>query len=301
MRIGIIGGSGIGDRLAARLMAGGMETVRHVVETPWGPPSDAVITGRWEGVHGGGVDVALLSRHGVGHVFPPHQVPYRANIWALKSLGVTHLLATGAVGSLRESIRPGDLVLCDQFIDRTDGRVRTFFDHGAVHVEFADPCCGVMRRWLGDAARGLAGTTVHERGVQVVIQGPSFSTRAEASMHRAWGADVVGMKALPEARLAREAEMAYALVALPTDDDCWRERGGVADVDSLLAEIRANLARASDAAYALIEAALADASVLASTLSAAHDALAHAIWSDRARMDRGEIERLGLLWGRCFD
>src|SRR5262249_7449393 len=157
-------------------------------------------------------------------VLNPAAVPARANIFALKMLGCTHLVASGATGSLRERIRPGDLVICDQAIDKTDGRPRTFYEHAAVHVEFAEPFCPVMRDWLLSEARTLANIGVQDGGCYVCIEGPAFPTRAESLMHRRWGGDVVGMTMLPEARLAREAEMAYALIALPTDDDCWRPR-----------------------------------------------------------------------------
>ncbi len=296
MKIGIIGGTGIGERLLDEL---GHENIeRHDVETPWGAPSDAIVTAEWEWGEGERVGVALLNRHGPGHRYPPHRVPYRANVFALKALGVTHVLSTGAVGSLREGIRPGELVLCDQFLDRTVSRARTFYDEEAVHIEFADPCCPVMRGWLLQASRRVA-VTLHERGVHVVIEGPSFSTRAEAHMHRALGADVVGMTAMPEARLVREAEMAYALLTLPTDDDCWRPRP-VEDPGSLLSEIRANLDRASESAFALISSALADVTLLRSTPSPAHTALEHAIWSAGSEISSARRTALHPLWGRVL-
>ena len=302
MRIAIIGGSGLDELLTA---AGLVESPRVVEpQTPFGVPSSAITIGR---ARGSGVEVAFLKRHGEGHRISPHRVPSRANIFALKSLGVTHLIATGAVGSLREDIHPGDLVVCDQLIDRTTGagtrgQERTFFDRAAVHVEFADPCCPVMRAWLIGAGASISragGSTVHDRGTCVVIDGPAFSTRAESEMHRAMGADVVGMTALPEARLAREAEIAYALVALPTDYDCWKPRatGANGKPESLLAEVIANLDRASGAAMRLIEAALADTGSL-ETPSPAHDALRLGIWTRRDAIDAEEVERLRPIWGR---
>ena len=304
MRIAIIGGSGLDDRLAA---AGLVESPRVVEpQTPFGAPSSAITIGR---VRGSGVEVAFLKRHGEGHRIPPHRVPTRANIFALKALGVTHLIATGAVGSLREGIHPGDLVVCDQLIDRTTGagtrgQERTFFDRAAVHVEFADPCCPVMRAWLNGAGASISrahGMTVHERGACVVIDGPAFSTRAESEMHQRMGADVVGMTALPEARVAREAEIAYALVALPTDYDCWKHRPAEAATkpESLLAELIGNLDRASDAALRLIGAALGGVGVL-ETPSPAHDALRLGIWTRRDAIEAEEVERLRPIWGRWF-
>ncbi len=300
VRVGIIGGTGLGEALLGGMEPEGVES--HVVETPFGPPSAAIVTGRF-----GEVSIALLKRHGDGHHLSPAAVPYRANVYALKALGCTHLVASGATGSLRQEIAPGDLVLCDQLIDRTDGRERTFYERAAVHVEFADPCCPVLRRWLLDAAETLPEVTVHPRGTYVCMEGPSFSTRAESNLHRAWGADVVGMTALPEARLAREAEIAYALIALPTDYDCWQRReaptghetGGL-DGDSLLAEIMGNLNRATDASIRLIKAALADVAPLRDAPSLAHRALALAIWSDKSAIDPDEIKRLDVLWGRYF-
>lgn len=298
-RIGLIGGSGLGRVLMERMQPEGIE--HHDFETPFGRPSAPIITGRWAGV-----DLAILSRHGEGHVFSPREVPYRANIFALKAIGCTHLVASGAVGSLREQIEPGDLVICDQLIDKTNGRATTFFERSAVHVEFADPFCPVMRKWLLHAASTLDDITVHDRGTYLCMEGPSFSTRAELRMHRQWGADLVGMTALPEARLAREAELAYALIALPTDYDCWRERvvppgagaGVGAGHDSLLQEILGNLDRAVGASIALIRHALADVSMLRNEPSPAHEALKLAIWTSRDRIDAEEQRRLAPLWGR---
>jgi 5'-methylthioadenosine phosphorylase len=300
IRIGIIGGTGLGDVLLKGMDP--QDTKAHEMETPFGAPSGPLITG-----HYAGAPIAILKRHGEGHVINPAGVPSRANIYALKKLGCTHIVASGAAGSLREDIAPGDLVICDQLIDRTEGRARTFYERAAVHVEFADPFCPVMRRWLLAAAEQIDGTRVHRAGTYLCMEGPSFSTRAEALMHRQWGADVVGMTALPEARLAREAEMAYALIALPTDYDCWRPRppapgrGDDATGGSLLEEIIGNLNRATQASIALIKAALADASMLLAHRSPAHDALKLAIWSDKSAINPAEIERLRVLWGRWFE
>lgn len=293
MILGIIGGTGLGDVFLSDIGTRDVET--HTLDTPFGKPSAPIVTGTRSGVK-----LALLQRHGKGHTYNPRNVPYRANIHALKQLGVTHILASGATGSLRENIHPGELVICDQLIDRTEGRPRTFFDRAAVHVEFADPFCPVMRRWLIRAAQAVDGVTVHEKGTSICIEGPSFSTRAESHLYRAWGADVVGMTALPEARLAREAEMAYALIALPTDYDCWKPMPEGQDPASLLHEILNNLQRATFASIQLIRAAIEDADALASEPTPAHDALKLAIWSNREYIDKEEIERLRVIWGRYF-
>lgn len=289
--LGIIGGSGLGERLAGEF---GAEMKPVHAETPFGLPSGPILVGELLGTR-----AAFLARHGEGHLLNPSAVPYRANVFALKALGVTHLIASGATGSLRENIHPGEIVLVDQFIDRTVGRPRTFYEKAAVHVEFAEPVCPVMRRWLADAAR-LEGLSFHDGGTYVCMEGPVFSTRAESEMHRAWGGDLIGMTALPEARLAREAEIAYALIGLPTDYDCWRPAAHASPRESLLSEIIGNLNRASEASVRLIRAALRDVSPLRDHPSPAHEALSLAIWSDRGRIDDAEIQRLRPLWGRLF-
>ncbi len=295
VRIGIIGGTGLGEMLAEGMEATDIRS--HDVDTPFGSPSGPILTGTFAAA-----SIAILQRHGDGHVLNPAKVPSRANIYALKSIGCTHIIASGATGSLREDIAPGDLVICDQLIDRTDKRERTFYEKAAVHVEFADPFCPVMRNWLINAVEEIDGTRVHREGTYVCMEGPSFSTRAESHMHRQWGADVVGMTALPEARLAREAEVAYALIALPTDYDCWRPREETKEEDqpSLLKEIIGNLKHATEASISLIRAALNDVSLLCCEASPAHGALDLAIWSDKGMIDSDEIERLDILWGRQF-
>ncbi|MCC7205232.1 MAG: S-methyl-5'-thioadenosine phosphorylase [Phycisphaeraceae bacterium] len=299
LKIGIIGGTGLGDAL------GGQEGKSAHVQTPFGPPSSPIVQTRWQGV-----DIAILQRHGPGHVYPPSFVPFRANIFALKALGVTHVIASGATGSLRQEIAPGDLVIADQIIDKTHRRAGTFFEKAAVHVEFAEPFCPVMRQWLITAAAKLAPAAggdfrgkVHQKGTYVCMEGPAFSTRAESMMHRAWGGDLIGMTAMPEAKLAREAELAYALIALPTDYDCWRPRPRKEEGtdQQLLAEILGNLKQASDAGVALIRQALSDVSMLEAQPSPAHDALKMAIWSQRDKIDPAETERLGTIWGRYFE
>ncbi len=304
MHIGIIGGSGLAEQLLAsdRGLVEGVEDCW--VETPFGKPSGVIQTGSvgggGKGGEGGGLKVSLMARHGAGHVLNPSAVPYRANIYALKALGVTHLIASGAAGSLREELTPGSVVLVDQFIDKTVGRARTFYEQAAVHVEFAEPCCGVMRRWLREAAGRCSGFECHDGGTYVCMEGPAFSTRAESELHRSWGGDLIGMTAMPEAKLAREAEIAYALVGLPTDYDAWRPASLDKSQDSLLAEIIGNLNRASVACIELIRKALEDVSVLSQEHSAAHDALGLAIWSEKSNIETSEIQKLDVIWGRYF-
>lgn len=285
-QVGIIGGTGLGELLARE---GGQAVDVH---TPFGPPSSRPILARWEGA-----DVAFIARHGDGHRFDPAHVPYRANIMALKMLGVSSILASGAVGSLREDIEPGQLVICDQVIDRTCRRASTFFEEGIVaHVELADPFCPALRRALIEAASGLD-SQVHHAGAYLCMEGPQFSTRAESHMHRAWGADVVGMTAMPEAKLAREAELCYALVALATDYDCWRPHSARLGETDLLHEIRQNLQRATERANALIRKAVQTLDWVERACTC-HDALGHAIWSDLSGLQPRIREQLRPIIGR---
>jgi 5'-methylthioadenosine phosphorylase len=232
-KIGIIGGSGL-YALAALEHAAWVD-----VETPWGSPSDQLLTGSVSGV-----ECVFLPRHGRGHRIGPSQLNFRANIDALKRLGVTDLLSISAVGSLREHVAPGDFVVADQFIDRTFAREKSFFGEGlAAHVSIADPVCP---RLAGHAAKAAenAGATVHRGGTYLAMEGPQFSTRAESHLYRQWGADIIGMTAMPEAKLAREAELPYALVAMVTDYDCWRENEAPVEVDAVIAQLGANAAKA---------------------------------------------------------
>jgi 5'-methylthioadenosine phosphorylase len=290
IRIGLIGGTGLGEALGAE------SGQRHDIETPFGPTSSSIVTTRL-----GEVDVAILKRHGEGHVFNPSAVPYRANIYALKTLGVTHIVASGATGSLREHIKPRDLVIPDQIIDKTCKRANTFYEHAAVHVEFAEPFCPVMRRWLLAAGSKLlaqeSNLRIHDGGCYVCMEGPAFSTRAESHMHRAWGGDLIGMTAMPEAKLAREAEIAYASICLPTDYDCWRPHASGVAPQTLLAEIISHLQAATINSVKLLKLALSDVATLRSTPSPAHEALKLAIWSDKSKIPRGEAERIAALWG----
>ncbi len=231
--LGVIGGSGV-------YQIDGLEGASWVkVKTPWGKPSDEVLVGRL-----GGLPVAFLPRHGRGHVHDPATVPYRANIDALKRLGCSDVVAVSAVGSLREDFAPGDFVLVDQFIDRTRTRPMSFFGPGCVaHVSLADPTCPRLSSLAAAAARA-EGLTVHEGATYIAMEGPQFSTRAESRLYRSWGADVIGMTGMSEARLAREAELCYASIAMVTDYDCWHEDHGAVDVAQVIAVVQANAAAA---------------------------------------------------------
>ena len=206
------------------------------MKTPFGTPSDRVVLGELDGVR-----IAFLSRHGRGHRLNPTEINYRANIYALKSLGVRRVISVSAVGSMKESIKPGDVVLPDQFIDLTKRRVSTFFEGGIVaHVAFGDPVCASLGTALLDAAHAV-GATVHQGGVYLCIEGPQFSTKGESRLYRQWGTSVIGMTNLPEAKLAREAELCYATVALATDYDCWHETEEAVTVESILTTLRQNV------------------------------------------------------------
>ncbi len=233
VRLGIIGGSGLYEME-------GLAAVQEIsVDTPFGGPSDPLVVGELEGAR-----VAFLARHGRGHRILPTEINFRANIWALKSLGVEFVLSASAVGSLQATVAPLDVVVPDQFIDRTRHRVDTFFGQGlVVHVSLADPVCPNFARLAAEGARA-AGAHVHEGGVYVCMEGPQFSTRAESNLHRAFGATVIGMTNMQEARLCREAEMCYATLALVTDFDCWKTDEAPVTVDIVVQRLTANAARA---------------------------------------------------------
>ena len=293
LKIGLIGGSGLGAVL------GTTEGTRHEVETPFGKPSDVIVETEW-----GSVPVLILQRHGPGHLLHPSAVPYRANLFALKKLGCTHVIASGAVGSLRDEFRPRDLVIADQIIDKTYKRAGTFFEHAAVHVEFGEPFCPVLRRILLESATDEA--RVHDRGCYVAMEGPAFSTRAESLMHRLWGGDLIGMTAIPEAKLAREAEIPYALVALVTDYDCWKQppaKEGAKPQAALLEEIIGNLQAASNSGVSLMRRAVERMGTRREELEncPARQSLKLAIWSDKAKIDPAEVQRLGPLWMKYFE
>ncbi len=226
-RIGIIGGSGLYK------MEGMTEVDKVEVSTPFGEPSDAIILGNLEGVR-----VAFLPRHGEGHRISPSELPAKANIYALKSLGVERIISVCAVGSLKEEIEPLHLVIPDQLIDRTRGRDSTFFTNGIVgHIAFAEPFCPVLSQALFEAATE-AGAKVHKGGIYLAMEGPQLSTKAEAQLYRSWGADIIGMTACPEAKLAREAEICYATVAFVTDYDCWHPSYESVTTDMILTNLR---------------------------------------------------------------
>jgi 5'-methylthioadenosine phosphorylase len=292
--LGLIGGTGLGEALFGEDF--GKSPKEHHVGTPFGRPSGPIRVVSWSGV-----DVAILARHGDGHVLPPSMVPYRANVFALKKLGVTHLITSGAAGSLREEYRPRDLVVVDQIIDKTYRRVPTFFDEGmAVHAEYAQPYCPILReRLLAVAAESAAlkanDANVHGKGTYVCMEGPAFSTVAEANMHRAWGGDLIGMTAMPEGRLAREAEMCCALIAFPTDYDCWRPHAPGASKQALLAEILENVKAATANAIALLRATIEDFGKKPLGTCECQSALALGIWTRRDRIAPAAIEKYGPL------
>ncbi len=282
--LGVIGGSGLYG------MAGLREVRRLTVDTPFGPPSDQLVEAELDGVR-----ILFLPRHGSGHRLAAHEVNYRANVYALKAAGADQLLGVSAVGSLRQEIAPGDVVLVDQFVDRTRNRPSTFFEGCGVvaHAGFADPVDPALRHALAEAARG-AGATVHARGTYVCIDGPQFSTRAESALHRQWGADVVGMTNLPEARLAREAELPYASLCLATDYDVWHATEAPVEVARVMAQVQANAALAADIVRSVLRQ-LPDAAA-----SPTARALDSALLTSPAQIDAAARARLGVLLDRVL-
>lgn len=285
--IGIIGGTGLGDALGEHLLGAQL----YNVETPFGKPSDSIMLGRL-----GRKRIAFLNRHGRGHKLSPSQVPFAANIFALKKLGVHTLISSGAAGSLREEIAPGDLVIVDQFIDKTFKRENTFFDDfAAVHCEMAHPLCGRLRKKLIDTAATVDVKT-HPKGTYVCMEGPQFSTRAESLMHRLWGGDLIGMTAMPEARLAREAQICYSLVALASDYDCWRPHEAEKDKHTLLEEIMSNLKTATDNCLRLIKTVLSGDNELVCEDCPCRKSLDLAVWTSQSSIDPADRERLKVLF-----
>lgn len=285
--IGIIGGTGLGDALAERIS----DAELHDVDTPFGKPSTAILVGRF-----GKRSIAFLNRHGEGHKLPPGEVPFAANIFALKKLGVHTVISSGAVGSLQEQITPGDLVIVDQFIDKTFRRTSSFFGgYGAVHCEMAEPTCGRLRKILLDTAKDID-VTIHPKGTYVCMEGPQFSTRAESLMHKAWGGDLIGMTAMPEARLAREAQICYALIALASDYDCWKPHKAGENKQTLLKEIIANLQTATNNCLELIKAVLSSEHELASEDCHCRNSLDLAVWTDPSRIEPADKEKLKVLF-----
>jgi 5'-methylthioadenosine phosphorylase len=279
--IGIIGGSGLYSMT-------GLERPREVrVKTPFGDPSDAFVVGTVEGRR-----VAFLARHGRGHRFTPSEINYRANIYAMKLLGVRRVISVSAVGSLREDLKPLEFLIPDQFYDRTKGRVSTFFGGGIVaHVGFDHPVCAQLGGVLGDAC-DAAGVAVHRGGTYICMEGPQFSTLAEAHVHRQLRFEVIGMTNVTEAKLAREAELCYATVAMITDYDCWHPDHGSVTVS----EIIANLNRNSDNAQAVLRAAVRE--MPADTTCHCGSALAHAILTDRKLIPAAAKKRLAAVVGK---
>lgn len=280
--IGVIGGSGLYE-------IEGLTDLQEIsLNTPFGAPSDNYVTGMLEGVK-----MVFLPRHGKGHRLLPSEVPYRANIYGMKMLGVQRIISVSAVGSMKEAIAPGHIVIPDQFFDRTQGkRASTFFGDGVVaHVQFADPVCGELASVLEQAAR-KAGATVHKGGTYICIEGPNFSTRAESNVFRSWGVDVIGMTNIPEARLAREAEICYATVALATDYDCWHEAHDDVSIDAILEIIRQNVATARN----IIR--LAVHGLKQPSACSCGEALKYAVITDPARIPEPARARLDLLIGR---
>ena len=283
--IGVIGGSGV-------YQIDGLEEAEWVdVETPFGAPSDQILTGRLNGRR-----IAFLPRHGRGHVHTPSTVPYRANIFAMKALGVTDLVAVSAVGSLKEAYAPGDFLIVDQYIDRTVAREKTFFGPGLVgHVPFAHPTCAQLSALCAEAARGT-GTAVHEGGTYVAMEGPQFSTLAESLLYRSWGADVIGMTGMPEAKLAREAELCYACVAMITDYDCWHPDHDAVDVAQVVATAMKN----ADKARALVAALPGLLAASKACDESCGHALDGAIMTAPAKRDPAMIEKLKPVMGRVL-
>jgi 5'-methylthioadenosine phosphorylase len=279
---GVIGGSGF-------YQIEGLERIAPIrLETPFGPPSDSYYRGWVDGTQ-----VIFLSRHGRGHRILPSELNYRANIHGMKQLGVDHLLSVSTAGSMKESIAPGDLVVADQFIDHTYARHATFFGDGVVgHVSLADPVCPSLSRALVTAARAT-GATVHEGGTYLCIEGPQFSTRAESRLYRTWGCDVISMTAMQEARLAREAELCYAVLTLVTDYDCWHESVAAVDITEILRVMRLNVETAQRAVVNLARAIggrTRDCSC--------GSALANAIITDRSMLPPETVAKLQPIIGK---
>jgi len=279
--LGVVGGSGIYDLPGIEIEA------EVAAETPFRQPSGPIRVGRL-----GGSRLAFVARHGLGHRLSPTDVPYRANVYALKQLGVSHLLSVSAVGSLREELPPRSLVLPDQIIDRTVSRARTFFDQGVVaHVGLADPYCPILRGAVA-AAGAAIGTPLVEGGAYLCIEGPQFSTRAESNLYRAWGAAIIGMTAMPEARLAREAELCYATLALVTDYDVWHEAEADVSVELVIGHLRANSAAAAAVIGRLAEQGLP------SRACRCGDALENGVMTAAAVTGAADWDRLGTIGQR---
>jgi 5'-methylthioadenosine phosphorylase len=282
VKIGIIGGSGLYKMDALT----DVEEVR--IETPFGAPSDALIVGTLEGTQ-----VAFLARHGRNHHLLPSELPFRANIYAMKSLGVEYLISASAVGSLKEEAKPLDMVVPDQFIDRTKNRISTFFGEGIVaHVSFGDPICPNLGNIIAAAVESLnlTDSVLHRGGTYVCMEGPAFSTKAESNLHRSWGATVIGMTNLPEAKLAREAEIAYATLALVTDYDCWHPDHDSVTVEMVISNLQRNAVNAQKVIQATVKSLAANPPE-----SDAHSALKSAILTPLDKVPATTKEKLNLI------
>jgi 5'-methylthioadenosine phosphorylase len=281
-KIGIIGGSGL-YKMAA------LKAVQEVqIDTPFGAPSDALILGTLEEI-----PVAFLARHGRNHHLSPSELPFRANIYAMKSLGVEYLISASAVGSLKEEAKPLDMVVPDQFIDRTKNRVSTFFGEGIVaHIAFGDPICPNLAKVLTEAiaSLNLADVTLHQGGTYVCMEGPAFSTKAESNLYRSWGATVIGMTNLPEAKLAREAEIAYATLALVTDYDCWHPDHASVTVEMVIGNLMKNSVNAQRVIQETVRRLSQDPPV-----SDAHSALKYAMITPLDKVPGVTKSKLSLL------
>jgi 5'-methylthioadenosine phosphorylase len=277
--LGVLGGSGLYE------MDGLRDVTEIEVDTPFGRPSDVLV----KGTLANGTTLLFLPRHGRGHKVPPHAINYRANVCALKKAGATHLVSVSAVGSMKEEIAPGHLVVPDQFIDLTKKRTTTFFEDGIVgHVPFADPVCKLLAGAIADAS-DRAGARVHRGGVYVCMEGPQFSTRAESRVYRTWGVSVIGMTSMPEAKLAREAELPFATLALATDYDCWHDGHDAVTVEQVVATMKTNVSFAKKA-LAELATALPDPSK-----SIAHRATRGAIMTAPNAVSPDARARLGWL------
>lgn len=283
-RLGVIGGSGL-------YSIPGLTQVEQVeVGTPFGAPSDAITFGELEGV-----SLAFLPRHGRGHQLSPSDVPSRANIYALKSVGVERIISVSAVGSLREDVAPLDLLIPDQLFDRTKARPASFFEGGIVaHIGFADPFCPDVSARLADAMETLGDIRFHRGGTYMCIEGPQFSTKAESRVYRQWGCDIIGMTALPEAKLAREAELCYATIACVTDYDVWHESEGPVTVEMVVANLTHNVANAQRIIREMARTLPTDR---ASATCGCASALENAVMTDRALLTPEQRARYALLLG----
>ena len=283
VKLAFIGGTGL-------YQIDGMEIIDTIdLNTPFGKPSDSIKIARY-----GGWEAAFLPRHGSGHRFLPSEIPVKSNIWALKKIGVQRIIAVSTVGSLKEKIRPRDIVIPNQLIDRTKQRPNSFFGNGVVgHVAFADPFCSELAALLYETVKGL-GYRVHKEETYVCMEGPLFSTRAESNLYRSWGGGVVGMTSLPESKLAREAEMCYALMAMSTDYDCWKEGEEDVTIDLVVQNVRANTSAAQAIIKKLIER------VPENTSCACQEAAKFAILTDKNLIPRDVKKSLALFYDKYW-